>query len=174
MARPSASRHNRSGAATWLIMLAALVVVGAFLAWLAMTSEPSVVATPDEGGSNAAVAGASGTVVAPADFETNVKQYYGQVIELHNVPVAQLMGTQIVWIELPSGAPFLVKMDSALVATGAHPAGRVDIVGTVMEKTPQILDQWQQGGALENAGHRAQAEYGTSYIEASTIRTAGG
>jgi hypothetical protein len=157
-------------------MLAALVLVGAFLAWLAMTSEPSVVATPDENGSDdtTAVVGATGTVVPPADFETNVKQYYGQTIELRNVPVAQLMGTQVVWIELPSGAPFLVKMDSALVAGGARPAGRVDIVGTVQEKTPQVLDQWEQSGALENAGHRAQAEYGTSYIEASAIRAAGG
>jgi hypothetical protein len=157
-----------------MIMIAALVVVGAFLAWLAMTSEPSVVATPDEGGSDNPTAIASGTVVTPADFEANVKQYQGQTIELRNVPVAQLMGTQIVWIELPSGAPFLVKMDSALVAGGARPSGRVDIVGTVQEKTSQVLDQWEQRGALENAGHRAQAEYGTSYIEASAIRAASG
>jgi hypothetical protein len=76
-------------------------------------------------------------------------------------------------VELSRG-PFLVKLSDALLSSGAMPAAqaRVNVRGTVTEMTPAVLDGWQQAGVLADAGQRTQAEFATSYIEATAIRPA--
>jgi hypothetical protein len=175
MAKSSAGRRSPASA---LWPLAAIVVVGVFIVWLAMTSEPSVIAAPEETSDTTDATGAMDTapVVAATDFESNAATYVGQEIQLPDVPVTSVMGPQIIWVELPSGAPFLVKMDSALASAGQPVAAqsRVTVVGRVLQKTDSVLGAWQQSGALQNEGHRAQAEYGTTFIEARRIRPASG
>lgn len=176
MAKSSAGRSSPASA---LWPLAAIVVVGVFIVWLAMTSEPSVIAAPEETSDTTAAPGSemeTAPVVAATDFESNTSSYVGQEIQLPNVPVSSTMGPQIIWVELPSGAPFLVKMDSALASAGQAVAAqtRVTVVGRVLQKTDSVLGAWQQSGAIQNAGHRAQAEYGTTFIEARRIRPASG
>jgi hypothetical protein len=150
----------------------AIVVVAVFLLWLALTSEPSVIAAPDETADTTSAEIETAAVVQPAVFESSTGNYVGQEIQLLDVPVSSTMGPQIVWIELPSGAPFLVKMDSALVNSGQAviPQTRVTVVGRVLQKTDSVLSAWQANGALLDEGHRAQAEYGTTFIEARRIR----
>ena len=53
------AKGRRSGSLTWLWMILALVVVGGFLAWIGMASEPSSVAVVEEEGEEA-VEGAAG------------------------------------------------------------------------------------------------------------------
>lgn len=175
MAKSSAGRSSPASA-IW--PLVAIVVVGVFIVWLAMTSEPSVIAAPEETSDTADANGAeveTAPVVAAADFESNTANYVGQEIQLANVPVTSVMGSQIVWVELPSGAPFLVKMDSTLASAGPPAAqARVTVVGRVLQKTDSVLNAWQQNGALQNQGHRDQAEYGTTFIEARRIHPASG
>jgi hypothetical protein len=171
------SAAGKSSPTSALWPLAAILVVAVFLVWLALTSEPSVVVAPEEtGGDTTALAAANetATVVAPTEFEGNQQTYWGQEIQLQNVAVASTMGPQIVWIELPSGAPFLVKMNDALVQSGqaVAPQSRVTVVGRVLEKTDSVLSAWQQSGALQNDGHRQQAEFGTTYMEARRIQPA--
>jgi hypothetical protein len=164
---------GRSSPTSALWPLVAILVVAVFIVWLAMTSEPSVIAAPEETGDTTALASGSETaeVVQPAAFEADQSSYWGREIQLQNVVVTSAMGTQIAWIELPSGAPFLVKMNDAMVQSGqaVTPQSRVTVVGRVLEKTDSVLTAWQQNGALQNDGHRQQAEFGTTYIEARRI-----
>ncbi len=168
------SAGNRGEAGTILWAVAAVAGIALFLVWISRTAEPSV--PPDLGATDTtqAAAGPSGTPVAAAAFEAGVATFRNTDIILQDVPVVQQMGRAIVWVELPSGSPFLVKLTDALVAAGGMPPAqaRVNVQGRVLEKTDSILNAWQQAGILADAGHRAQAEFGTSYIEATAIRPA--
>lgn len=161
---------GRSAIPTWGWMIAALVVVGVFLVWLGVTSEPSAIAVvEEEDATEVAEPGFTGTVVTAAQFETSVGQYLGQEIQLSNVSVQDKMGTQVLWIELPSGSPYLVKTDPA-TAQGVATQSRVTVVGRVLQKTDSVLGAWEQSGVLQNPGHRAQAEFGSTFLEARTVR----
>jgi hypothetical protein len=168
------SSRGRGEPATALWAVGALVVIGVFVAWLSITAEPSVAPTvaPDTA---QPPGGATGTrQVTAAEFEPNAESFNGQTIELMDVLVQQQMGTALMWVELPSGSPYLVKVSDALAASGGLPAAqsRVNVQGTVTEKTTAVLDGWQQAGLLANSGQRQQAEFGSSYIEATAIRPA--
>lgn len=167
-----ANSSSRGEASTIVWALAAVVVVVGFVAWLSMTAEPSVSPLTMEDDTTAAGPAAASPVTA-GDFEPNVDTYRGRTIELQDVPVVQHMGQSIVWVELPSGSPFLVKVSDAVAANGLPAAqSRVHVVGIVREKSPALLQQWQDSGILESAGQRTQAEFGSSYIEATAIRPA--
>lgn len=167
----NSSGRGEAGTIVWAV--AAVVVVALFVAWLSRTAEPSVTPLLVSGDTTEAPGG-GGTVVTAADFEPNVDSYRGQAIELQDVPVVQHMGSSIVWIELPSGSPFLVKVSDEVAANGLpSPQSRINVVGTVREKTDAVLQQWQDAGVLQGTGQRTQAEFGSSYIEATAIRPAG-
>lgn len=171
----SAGKSSSPTSALW--PLVAILVVAVFLVWLALTSEPSVTVTPEEAGEDTSeLATGMAAAVSPAEFEANQQTYVGQEIQLQDVTVSSTMGSQIVWVELPSGAPFLVKMNDDLVQSGQTVAAqsRVTVTGRVLEKTDSVLTAWQQSGALQNDGHRQQAEFGTTYMEARRIEPATG
>ena len=168
----NSSGRGEAGTIVWAV--AAVIVVALFVVWLSMTAEPSVTPLLAEDDTAAAGPGGAAAPVTAADFEPNADSYRGQTIELQNVPVVQHMGRTIVWVELPSGSPFLVKVNDAVAANGLPtPQSRVHVVGIVREKSSALLQQWQDSGVLENAGQRTQAEFGSSYIEATAIRPAG-
>lgn len=117
------------------------------------------------------------TAVTLLDLNTSARllELRGQEVRVENAPVVSAMGTQLFWVELTGGAPFLVKLDSALVASGmqAPSTGNYTIVGRVLEKNPALLATWQQAGVLRNEGDKLQAEFGTSYIEARRVAAPG-
>ncbi len=116
---------------------------------------------------------AAATPVAAADFSENTDHYWGQEIELQGVIVVQQMSADIIWVELPPrSTPFPVKLSAELAAKPPSVQTRVDITGTVLEKTDSVLNAWQTAGAIKDAGQRAQMEFGTTFIEARQIRPA--
>lgn len=173
------SSRGRGDGASILWVVVAVLVIGGFLAWLTVTAEPSVPpsAMEQEEEPEEAVGGPA-ELVSAADFAGSAAGYNGRVVELSNVPVVQRMGAQIFWIELPGAqgaTPYLVKLSDALVAAGvALPAEqtRVTVEGMVMQKSDSVLNAWEQAGVLESGGHRAQAEFGDTYIEARAVRPA--
>jgi hypothetical protein len=172
MAKSPAARS--SVGALWPLL--AVVAVALFMVWLATSSEPAAVAVPEEMPEDAEAGGSgAGIVVQPAEFEGSEASYWGQDIQLEDVAVAQVIGPQLVLVELPSGAPFVVALDSLLVASGAQVQAqtRVTVVGRVLEKTDSVLTIWQESGALTSAADRQQAEPGGSYIEARRIQPSG-
>jgi len=134
----------------------------------------------DVGADSAAVAPAAPEVapqvVVPDSMQRSayVRSLIGRDIELQSMPVSMAMGAQFFWVDLPNGAPLLVKLDSSLVAAGQAPpsTGRVSIVGRVTAKDAALLEQWRQSGVLESDDHKMQAEFGGSYIEARRVQPA--
>lgn len=167
-----ANSSGRGDSGTILWAAAAVVVVGVFVWWLSITAEPSV--TPLLMEDDTAAAASPGTMsVTAAQFEPNANGFRGQVVELTDVPVVQHMGSSMFWVELPSGNPLLVRASAEAMTGGLpEPQSRVTVVGTVREKTAQVLDAWQQEGIL-GANQRQDAQFGDNYIEATAIRPAG-
>jgi hypothetical protein len=172
------SSRGRGEGASIIWGVAALLIIGGFFAWLAVTAEPSVPPAPPGEAANDAGPASDARPVGASEFAANTASFTGQTIELADVPVVQQMGRQIFWVELPGAqgaTPYLVKLGDAMVAAGGSlPAAetRVNVEGVVMQKSDSVLNAWEQAGVLENAGHRAQAEYGDTYIEARAIRPA--
>lgn len=152
---------------TWVWAVLAGIVVLAFMTWLTLTSEPSVIASVQEEVAADASIPATPTVTAQ-QFEDQMGTYNGREIELEDVVVVSRSGAEILWVELPSGALFAVKAEP-VVGEGFMPQSRVSIVGRVQEKTAAVLDAWQEAGVIQDAG---QAGSGSHYIEASAIRPA--
>jgi hypothetical protein len=165
------------GVSSFVPALVALVSVAVFLGWLA-TRQPTTtgvaVAEPDDAAADA-TGPATGTPIEAEQLnQQGGRGLVGQNIELASVPVTSTMGQHFVWIELPGGTPYLVRLDRALVDQGTPvAAGRnARIVGRVELKDDAVLSGWEQEGILQDEGHRMQAEFGTTYIHARLIQPA--
>lgn len=174
---PQARRSER-GAQNIIPIVVALVAVGGFLAWLATRQPTANGVAVAEPGQNEAPAGnaqaTTGTAIEPAQLaEQGGRPLVGQDVEV-TAPVTSAMGQNFVWIELPGGAPYLVRLDPSLVQAGQQPPmGRpARIVGRVENKDDAVLNQWTQDGVLQDEGHRMQAEFGVTYIHARLIEPA--
>jgi hypothetical protein len=179
MAKTEAPKPRSSRSGTSFIPAAvALIAVGLFIGWLATRRpDPGVaVAEPDPRGAPAAgeATGPATPIGAARLSGAGARELIGQDVELTSVPISSMLGSQLFWIELPDGSPFLVHMDEALMARGVPvQAGRnARIVGRVLDKDTALLDEWQATGVLRSEGDRAQAEYGTTYIEARQVQPA--
>jgi hypothetical protein len=165
---------SRTGGSGFIPVVVALLAVGIFLGWLATrpseqtvaVQEPNAVTEPAQADDPAG----PGTAVEATTLAGAGQQYVGQTVQLANVEVMSPMGTRLFWIDA-GGQPYLVHL-----AQGAIPAAgeNVRITGVVREKNDALLDEWEQAGVLESEGHRLQAQFGTTYIEARRIEPAAG
>ena len=171
-----------AGGRSWLSVTVAVIAVALFFGWIATREPPEsvAVAEPDDaaGDTSMAAPDAPATPIEAADLNqtATARGLIGQNIELASVPVSDVLGTQMFWIELPGGSPYLVKLDEALVARGLalpQSGNNVRIVGQVQEKTPAVLDGWMESGVLQNADQRMLAEFGSTFISARRVEPAG-
>ena len=181
MAHEKGPRVAAGGGATYAIVGVSMVLILALMGWLYTQKGTEPTATMAGADSTApaptvAAGPAPSQVVNRAQFEANVKSYVDQVVEITDARYQAGLSPQTFWIELPTGAPFLVKLDSAMVASGkAVPtSGTLDIIGTVKQKDNALVGQWVASGVLTNDDQRMQAEFGTTYLDAREIRQATG
>jgi hypothetical protein len=176
MANKAPQPTRARGGSSWISVGVAILAVGLFLGWLATTKPPEVATVAEPGATGQE--GQEGDAVAATSIEPDAlaqdRQLIGEMVELRSVSVSSPLGPQLFWIELPGGTPYLVKLDSTLVARATQvPAGRrVYIVGQVLEKTDAVVDEWMESGVLQSEDHRLQALFGSTYIEARTVRPA--
>lgn len=177
MANDQAPRAAAKSGMSFLLMAAAILLIAGLMGWLAMQRQDEGATTVAEADTTAAQVDTGAppeAVVSDTAFEQNIKSYRGRVIEIASVQFSAGLSPQTFWVDLPTGQPFLVKLDSAMVARGAAvpTSGRLSVIGTVQEKTPELVAQWVQQGVLEDDQQRMQAEFGSSYIEARLVRPA--
>jgi hypothetical protein len=107
------------------------------------------------------------------DFLSDAAQYQGQTVEVTGARVASRLGPQAFWIG-PDDTPFLVKMDSSLVATGQTvlEEQRVNLVGIVGTMTDSVHAAWDEQGAFPTEGDKIVAEFaiGSPFLEVSSVQ----
>lgn len=176
MADSEMQRRPQNRQYTWLWMIIAFVFAGALLVWLAVSSEPTQVAVVEEDPAATGDQGSAVPAVALDQFAANPEEYAGQAVRLDGIEVASAMGTQAMWVNLPGGIPYLVKFDT--VALGAPPqvasGDLVMVSGTVHPMTDSVLSAWQATGAIQGEGQLAQAQFATSFLEATQARRSTG
>lgn len=168
-----ANPHGSSGRGV-VFMLVGLAAIAGLLWWLSRSAMPSAPTAAEEAQIDefAGADTSSVPIIDASDFAANQAGYRGREIDMGDVTVAQVMSPEIIWVELPGGAPFLVKLTPQADRPAA--AARVRIVGRVLEKTDSVLNAWEASGAILDAGQRAQSEFGTTFIEARQVRVVSG
>jgi hypothetical protein len=178
MAKTEAAQpQKRRGGTNFVPVAVALVAVFLFLGWLATRKPEQAVVVAEPGADAPEQVDESGPAVAitPADLNQPA-QYVGEVVELERVSVMSPLGSNLFWVELPGGSPYLVQLDSAQMARGTRvPAAgsAVHVVGRVLSKSDSVLNAWMERGVLQSEGQRSQAEFGSTYIEARRVGPAG-
>ena len=176
MANTKAADGGMSGM-KWVWMLVGIAATGLFFWWIAVTSEPSqvMVMTDDTADESAAAPGATGTEVALADLLGTPAQYVGQAVQVPSATVTQVMGDNAFWVQGPGDNPFLVVKSEEFTATGGaavRSGASISITGQFWEQSPSTIQQWRDSGFMTDAGHLAQAEFATHYIQARSIAPA--
>lgn len=156
-----------------VFMLVGLAAIAGLLWWLSRAAVPSAPTAAEETQLEDIAADTSTVpIIDAADFAANQAGYRGREIDMGDVTVAQVMSPEIIWVELPGGAPFLVRLMPGAERPAAQ--ARVRIIGRVLEKTDSVLNAWEASGAILDAGQRAQSEFGTTFIEARQVRIVSG
>lgn len=164
------TQHRKSaGQFSWLWMLATLVVVGAFMYWLAVTAEPSGPRVVEE--DDAAETEVAAATVALEDLVAGLSNYVGTNVRLEGIPVASRLGTQAFWTATSTGTPFLIRLTPEAVAGGVtvDPGQTVTVVGRIFAMSDSVIAAWEQEGAIAGAGQRAEAEFATAFLEARVV-----
>lgn len=131
------------------LMILAFVLFGAFLFWLSATAEPTQPPVMEEDDDSGDISGGA-TTVQPGQLGAGAGGFVGQTVRVEST-VEGLVGPQAFFISTPSN-PFLVRMDSSLVARGmtVEPMQQAIIVGTVEERTDEVVAAWQEDGSIDD------------------------
>jgi hypothetical protein len=153
-------------------MLLSFLLLGGFLYWLNETAEPTQPPEVEEGEEAGAALG--GTSVDPGALAVSPEQYEGQTVRVEGVNVSAAVGSRAFFVDLTPQHPFLVRMDSALIARGmSMPTGRVSMTGTIHVMTDSIIDAWEADTSIRPAD-RPVVEFASHFLLAQQVRTAAG
>ena len=167
----SGTRRGAANFAPVLMILSFVLMIG-FLVWLGMTSEGTDEVALVENDTTAVeepdTMELGATRVTAQELRLNPEEHEGQRVRIGS-SVASAVGSQAFFLDLPQ-SPFLVKMDSSLVAEGRQiPQGEIVVTGTLLAMNDSIVDAWAEAGSISQ-GDRPLVEFATHFIEASRIR----
>jgi hypothetical protein len=156
-----------------ILMLVAILSVVGLMAWLAMESsrrqgmsvnEEAAAAAPRAG------AAASGDEIAFETVSSAPAQYDGQTVTIASMPIAAALGPRVLWSDVSTAEPFLVVVPEG--TQGAAPGRTITATGTVTAVTPEIVDQWEQSGAMD-AGSREVAVSAPYFLQVTQVLESG-
>jgi hypothetical protein len=172
MAKQGEAPRGRPMTLVWMIL--ALVMVGGFLTWLGVASEPTTVVVLEENDENGN--GVPGDVVAVErdTLAANVGQYEGQEILVRGVASTGRLGPEIFWGELGDverQIPILIRMDPGAAGQAQIQAGvAYSISGQVLRVTDELVETWAAEGEFAGEGEQLQATFADYYIQARSVR----
>jgi len=161
-------------AMTWLWMGVGIAATALFFWWVSVSSEPSQVVVSEDEAAAARAAEDEVQNVTLAELSGNPGEYLAEEVQLSSATITSVMGESAFWVDGGSGpflivkAPEFTMRDGASVRTGVA----VRITGHFWEQAPANIEQWRQTGFMTDAGHLAQAEFATHYIQAREIAPA--
>jgi hypothetical protein len=164
---------------TWIWMVLALVVVGGFLTWLGVASEPTTVVVFDDNEQNGGDP-ADPTTAAVVNRDTlagNPGRFAGQRVRVEGVASTGRLGPGIFWGELGDmerQVPILIRLDPGLAETFELQQGvAYTITGQVQQVSEELVDGWAEQGEFTGEGEQLQATFADYYIQATAIRPTG-
>lgn len=166
MSSMQVERRRGGGVPTWVLAALAVVLVAAFMAWLAMTAEPSnpVGANGTEEGDTIAQRAAQVPAVDLMAFADDPRQHEGTEVRLENVPVDSRLGERSFWLKLPNQGLYLVRGSGTVVAS-VQPGQRVTAVGSILPMSDSVVTVWIDEGSI-TTDQEMEARYATSYLDA--------
>jgi hypothetical protein len=172
----SGSRRGAANLAPILMIVSFLAMAG-LLVWLGRTAEGTQPVAMDEGMGTDSVESAA-LLVTAQQLRDGPGGFVGLAVRLEEVAVSSGLGARAFLVELGSqgqSSPFLVMMDSTLVAEG-HTVPRsstnVTITGTIREINDSIVNAWVDGG-LVPASERVVVEFVSHWLDAARLREEG-
>lgn len=168
---------GRSKTLLWMIL--SLVVVGGFLVWLGMASEPTAVPVVAEDEETAEdVADRDVPLVEKDSLADNKAAYEGRIVRVEDIEATTELGPAIFWGELGDQAnqvPILVRLDSAAAEGWELRTGTsYNVTGQVSRMTDSVAAEWGEQGEFRGEGEEMQATFTDYFIQASRIRPARG
>lgn len=175
MAEIPVQRRSGGGVPTWLFVVGAVVVVGAFMAWLALTAEPTTVQVVEASPADTLAQTANAVpAISVQEFAGNGKQYIGREVRLTGVTVDSRLGDQAFWLRMPNQGLYLVRSTKAGTAgTGIASGMTVNVAGPVVAMGDSVVRAWIDAGAITQ-DQEMEARYATSYIDAWWVQVAQG
>jgi hypothetical protein len=177
MAERGKAPAGRPMTLVWMVL--ALVVVGGFLTWLGMVSEPTSVIVVDDYDDENGEPGEPGSVttVHRDTLAENTARFAGQRVRVERVASTGRLGPAIFWGELGDmerQMPILVRVDPDLAARFQLESGvEYTITGQVQQITEALVEEWAEQGEFTGEGEQLQATFADYYIQASAIRPSG-
>lgn len=153
------------------LMLGAFVLLAGFMYWLSITAEPTAPPEIVEEEPVVVEEMMAGSLIEADALETGAAGFVGQTVRLDGLNVAQAVGGNAFFIDLPR-TPFLVRMGDELIAAGETAPGSgttVSIVGAVMEMNDSIVSAWAGAGDITD-NDRPLVEFATHFLEAEQVR----
>ena len=164
---------KKSGALNVPLMILAFLLMGGFLYWLNISSEPSQLAVAEEGSADRLRA--DSRPVSPAVLGAEAEDYVDELVRVSNIRVNSLLGTQGFWFLVPTEdeelADYLVRLDPDYIPPDLQvvPGDILTVIGRVGAMSEEVITQWEGQGFFTEEGQRtAVAELGT-YLSAMDI-----
>jgi hypothetical protein len=158
---------KQSGGAFGVVsMVVAFVVIGLFLYWLSIVSEPTATAVAEEG------SGTTSPVVSLGDFAMNPMAHMEAPVELDGIEVQEIVGAHAFYFALPGGSPYLVRLPAPVGAQGIQvvPGDRVRVTGRVEMMTDNVLQAWDSLGVFADSAQRMTAASLASFLQADVVQ----
>jgi hypothetical protein len=166
--------RNESSKLTLPLMLASFLVIGGFMFYLNQASkafEVAVVQADDVGADRDM---GSARTVTLAELVGAPESFAGERVQLADAQVVSRVGDVAFWVETPADSYYLIRLlpEAAGLASELQTGALATVTGTVHMMSDSVLSAWEGAGVI-TGGQRAEAEFATSFFEASQIELRG-
>ncbi len=171
-----AATGTRGSNLSSIFMAVALLLMVGLMYWLNVQARATEVAVVEEDAQvdESAVA----LDVAVDTFGADPMAFDGTRVRLGPVVVPGVVGSTAFFIQIPGvngqPEPYLIKMDSTLIADGMTVAvgDQLVVVGVVREMSEGVADQWVLDGVIAE-GDKIIVTFAVNFLEASEVVLAG-
>lgn len=164
---------KQSGALNLPLMILAFLLMGGFLYWLNISSEPSQLAVAEEGSADRLRA--DSRPVSPAVLGAEAEDYVGELVRVSNIRADALFGPQAFWFLVPTGeedelASYLVRLNPEFLPDfQVVPGDIMTVTGRVEAMSEEVITQWEGQGFFTEEGQRGLVAELQTYISAVHI-----
>lgn len=172
-----AETGSRRGAApntSLILAVAAVAAISGLIYWLNVTAEPTQVEYVPEDTAAEEEPVTDVPVVALQELRAELAEYETIQIQMQEQVINSLLGDQAFWIG-PQDNPFLVRMDSAALATTDSVVvnDTVNVRGRILSMSDSVLNSWEEIGVISGEGERAVASFAEYFMEANRVTPPG-